>query len=106
MDNVAVVVKEGSAGSRLLGRYDGIPLTERDASYAGMVMPDRITLFRRPLLAVCGDEEELVEQVRITVIHEVRSEEHTSELQSLMRSTYAVFCWKKKTTRTRSERAT
>src|SRR3546814_8411366 len=71
MDNVAVVVKEGSAGSRLLGRYDGIPLTERDASYAGMVMPDRITLFRRPLLAVCGDEEELVEQVRITVIHEV-----------------------------------
>src|SRR3546814_16394271 len=71
MDNVAVVVKEGSAGSRLLGRYNGIPLTERDASYAGMDMPDRITLFRRPLLAVSGDEEELVEPVRITAIQEV-----------------------------------
>jgi predicted Zn-dependent protease with MMP-like domain len=71
MDNVAIVVKEGSAASGLLGRYDGIPLTERDASYAGMVLPDRITLFRRPILAMCADDEEVLEQVRITVIHEV-----------------------------------
>ena len=71
MDNVAIVVKEGSPASGLLGRYDGIPLTERDASYAGMVLPDRITLFRRPILAMCGDDEEVLEQVRITVIHEV-----------------------------------
>jgi len=69
MDNVAVVVREGSPGSRLLGRYDGIPLTERQ-HYDG-VLPDRITIFRRPLLAMCEDEEELVEQIRITVIHEV-----------------------------------
>lgn len=71
MDNVAVVVREGSPGSRLLGRYDGIPLTERGAGYEGMVMPDRITVFRQPLLAMCATEEELVEQVRITVVHEV-----------------------------------
>ncbi len=71
MDNVAVLVKEGSEGSMLLGRYDGVPLTERDAGYAGMVMPDRITIFRRPLLASCGSEEQLVEQIRITVVHEV-----------------------------------
>jgi len=71
MDNVAVVVKEGGPGTRLLGRYDGIPLTERDASYAGMVLPDRITLFRRPILAMCRDDDEVIEQVRITVIHEV-----------------------------------
>ena len=71
MDNVAVVVREGSPGSRLLGRYDGIPLTERDAGYAGMVVPDRITLFRQPILARCADDEEVLEQVRITVIHEV-----------------------------------
>lgn len=71
MDNVAVVVSAGSQRSGLLGRYEGIPLTERDASYAGMVMPDRITVFRRPLLAICAAEDELVEQIRITVIHEV-----------------------------------
>jgi len=71
MDNVAVFVREGSPGSGLLGRYDGIPLTERDRGYEGMVMPDRITIFRRPLLAMCRDEAELVEQIRVTVVHEV-----------------------------------
>ena len=58
MSNVAVVVREGSPGSTLLGRYDGIPLTERDAGYTG-VLPDRITIFRRPLLATCRDEAEV-----------------------------------------------
>lgn len=71
MDNVAVVVREGTEGSSLLGLYDGIPLTERDAGYDGMVVPDRISIFRRPILAMCRDEAEVVEQVRITVIHEV-----------------------------------
>lgn len=71
MDNVAVLVREGSPGSTLLGRYDGIPLTERGAGYEGMVVPDRITIFRRPILAACRDEDEVVEQVRITVVHEV-----------------------------------
>ena len=71
VDNVAVVVREGFDGSSLLGLYDGVPLTERDAGYGGMVMPDRITIFRRPLLAMCADEVEVVEQVRVTVIHEV-----------------------------------
>lgn len=71
MDNVAVFVREGSPGSGLLGRYDGVPLTERGAGYEGMVMPDRITIFRQPLLAMCADEEELVEQIRVTVVHEV-----------------------------------
>lgn len=71
MDNVAVFVKEGSTSSGLLGRYDGIPLTQRDRGYEGMVMPDRISIFRRPILAMCRTEEEVVEQVRITVIHEV-----------------------------------
>ena len=71
MDNVAVVVKDGSPRSGLLGRYDGIPLTERSHGYDGMVLPDRITIFRLPILAVCADETEVVEQVRITVVHEV-----------------------------------
>ena len=71
IDNVAVVVEDGSAHGSLLGRYDGVPLTERDAGYAGMVMPDRITIFRRTICAACDDEAEVVEQVRITVVHEV-----------------------------------
>jgi predicted Zn-dependent protease with MMP-like domain len=72
MDNVAVVVREGSDGSALLGLYDGVPLTQRSRGYGeGMVMPDRITIYRRPILAICADEAEVVEQVRITVIHEV-----------------------------------
>ena len=71
VDNVAVVVREGIEGSSLLGLYDGIPLTERDAGYTGMVMPDRISIFRLPILAMCADEAEVVEQIRVTVIHEV-----------------------------------
>ena len=72
VDNVAVVVREGTEGSSLLGLYDGVPLTKRDAGYgASMVMPDRISIFRLPILAMCADEAEVVEQVRITVVHEV-----------------------------------
>ncbi len=71
MDNVAVFVKDGSLGSRLLGRYEGIPLTKRDRGYEGMVMPDRITIFRLPILARCTTEAEVVRQVQITVVHEV-----------------------------------
>jgi len=72
VDNVAVVVREGSDGSSLLGLYDGVPLTRRDAGYgASTVMPDRISIFRRPILAMCATEQEVVQQVRITVIHEV-----------------------------------
>jgi len=70
-DNLSVVVVDGNERSSLLGLYDGIPLTQRDSAYAGMVMPDRISIFRRPILAMCDDEAEVVEQVRITVIHEV-----------------------------------
>jgi predicted Zn-dependent protease with MMP-like domain len=71
MDNVAIVVRDGSPRSGLLGRYEGIPLTARSRGYDGMVMPDRITIFRLPILAMCADEAEVVDQVRVTVIHEV-----------------------------------
>jgi predicted Zn-dependent protease with MMP-like domain len=73
MDNVAVVVEEGRADGPLLGLYEGIPLTERDAWYGsgGLVMPDRVTIFRLPTCAHCGSEDEVVEQVRVTVVHEI-----------------------------------
>ena len=54
----------------LLGYYDGIPLSERDSWYGG-VLPDRIVIFRDAILDICRDEEDVVEQVRITVWHEV-----------------------------------
>ena len=71
MDNVAVFVEEGSTRSGLLGLYHGIPLTKRDRGYEGMVLPDRITIFRLPILARCRTDEEVVRQVRVTVVHEV-----------------------------------
>lgn len=62
---------EGHAGGyELLGLYEGVPLTERDGWYSG-VLPDRITLFRGPLLRRCASREELVAEVRTTVVHEV-----------------------------------
>ena len=70
MDNVAVFVEEGS-NPNLLGLYTGVPLTRRDNGYAGMVMPDRITIYRGPIVRRCESEDEVVEQVRRTVVHEV-----------------------------------
>ena len=72
MDNVWVTVEDlPEDGSGLLGLYSGVPLTERDSGYAGMVMPDRITLYRIPICAMCRTEAQVVEVVRDTVIHEV-----------------------------------
>ncbi len=70
MDNVWVTVDDVPEEPGLLGLYDGVPLTERDA-YGGMVMPDRITLYRIPICAMCRSEDEVVEVVRDTIIHEV-----------------------------------
>lgn len=70
MTNVAVTVQHDGGRPHVLGLYQGIPLTRRTASYAG-VLPDRITIFRRAICAVCSSESEVVEQVRRTVIHEV-----------------------------------
>src|SRR5664280_1650599 len=54
----------------LLGLYEGVPLTERASSYAG-VLPDRITIYRRPIRAISTDAADIVQQVRITVVHEL-----------------------------------
>ena len=70
MRNVAVTVEHGPGPPGLLGLYQGIPLTSRTTQYAG-VLPDRITIYRRAICAICNTEAEVVEQVRRTVIHEV-----------------------------------
>lgn len=72
LDNVEVLVEErpprGQRG--LLGLYEGVPLTERGLNYFG-VLPDRITLFRSTLLRRARTEDELKEEIRHTVVHEV-----------------------------------
>ena len=68
--NVAVTVDDYGGPPGLLGLYQGIPLTSRTSNYAG-VLPDRITIYRRAICAICRTEDEVVDQVRRTVVHEV-----------------------------------
>ena len=52
-----------------LGLYSGIPLTERGQFYTGL--PDRIQIFRYPILAICDTPDQVIEEIRITVVHEI-----------------------------------
>lgn len=70
MDNVWVTVEDAHPEEDLLGLYDGVPLTQR-AEYGGMAIPDRITIYRLPICDMCETEDEVVETVRETVVHEV-----------------------------------
>jgi predicted Zn-dependent protease with MMP-like domain len=84
MDNVAVFVEDEppSSGPELLGLYEGTPLTERGEWYAG-VLPDRITVYRDPILRYCATDEtgaitppeafreRVRHEVTVTVVHEV-----------------------------------
>ncbi|MCB0997475.1 MAG: metallopeptidase family protein [Acidimicrobiales bacterium] len=71
MDNVAVIVADDPPEPGVLGLYDGLPLTEREHYGEFATLPDRIHVYRVPICAMCSDEAEIVEQVRITVVHEV-----------------------------------
>ena len=71
MDNVVVLVADRHPEDpELLGLYEGIALTERDSSYGG-ALPDTVTIFRDSLLEFCETEDEVVEEVAITVVHEL-----------------------------------
>ncbi|NVN51382.1 hypothetical protein HLY00_1125 [Mycolicibacterium hippocampi] len=71
IDNVVILVApRNDEEPDLLGLYEGIALTERDSSYGGS-LPDTITIYRDALLDVCGSPEEVVEEVAVTVIHEI-----------------------------------
>ena len=82
IDNVVVTVEEWPTrrhidrvhlgpGNTLLGLYEGVPLTVRTSHY-GMVTPDKITIFRGPILQICPPDEDAVrEQIRQTVLHEI-----------------------------------
>jgi predicted Zn-dependent protease with MMP-like domain len=71
MDNVVVLVADRHPEEAdLLGLYDGVALTERDSNYAGS-LPDTITIYRDALLDICDGEDQVVEEVKITVVHEI-----------------------------------
>lgn len=83
MDNVVILVQDEPEPDMLrredydelgrptlLGLHDGVPLTERDTSWS-LVLPDRIFIFKGPLERWCTSREELVEEITVTVIHEI-----------------------------------
>ena len=72
MQNIVLVVEDDAPEDDpdLLGFYEGVPLTERGSWYSGM-LPDRITVYRHPTLAICDTREDVVEEVQITVVHEI-----------------------------------
>ncbi len=73
MDNVVVLVEDDGPDDApdLLGLYEGTPLTERGEFWATGALPDRITVYRNPTLAMCADRDEVVEEVAVTVVHEI-----------------------------------
>ena len=71
IDNVVILIEPRNPDEpHLLGLYHGIALTERDSHYGGS-LPDTITVYRDALLEACTDDTQVVEEVRITVIHEI-----------------------------------
>lgn len=73
MRNVVVLVEDDAPEDApdLLGLYEGTPLTERDGWWDAGSLPDRILIFRNPTLAVCDTVEDVVDEVAITVVHEI-----------------------------------
>jgi predicted Zn-dependent protease with MMP-like domain len=79
LENVDVVVEDSpnrkqlaraGRGMTLLGLYEGVPHTGRTRGY-NMVLPDRITIFQKPIEAICRSEKEVVAQVQRVVQHEI-----------------------------------
>ena len=83
IDNVEIVIEreptveqleaagiDPDSDETLFGLYEGVPLTERGVDY-GLVLPDRITIFQGPLEELCASREEIMHEVRTTVVHEL-----------------------------------
>jgi predicted Zn-dependent protease with MMP-like domain len=71
LDNVVVRIEEADPDDpHLLGLYHGVALTERTHEYS-FQLPDTITIYRRPILALCATEEEAAREVAVTVVHEI-----------------------------------
>lgn len=72
IDNVVILIEPHNPDDpHLLGLYHGIALTDRTDSQYGGALPDTITIYRDAILQMCSDEQEVVDEVAITVIHEI-----------------------------------
>lgn len=78
IQNVAIVVEERyipepgeDPNTVLLGLYQGVPLTERTEWSDAGSLPDKISIYRQPILDICNSREEVVEEVLVTVVHEI-----------------------------------
>ena len=73
LDNVVFFVEDEPPAQDpdLLGVYDGTPLTERGDGWAAGSLPDRITIFRGPLTRMCEDRDDLLDEIAVTVVHEI-----------------------------------
>jgi predicted Zn-dependent protease with MMP-like domain len=78
MNNVAIFIEDDytpqpgeDPDTVLLGLYEGVPLTERDSWWEAGSLPDRITIYRRPILDICTSREDVIEEVTVTVVHEI-----------------------------------
>ncbi|MGH9260796.1 MAG: metallopeptidase family protein [Acidimicrobiales bacterium] len=78
MDNVAIFIEDDyvphpdeDPDTVLLGLYEGVPLTERDSWWDAGSLPDRITIFRQPILDICTSRQEVIDEVVIAVVHEI-----------------------------------
>jgi predicted Zn-dependent protease with MMP-like domain len=72
MNNVVILVEDNPPPEdpHLLGLYEGHALTHRGWDYSG-VLPDRITIYRNPILHICDTDDDVVEEVAVTVVHEI-----------------------------------
>ena len=96
LDNVDIVVEDYPTpeqlekrdldhGFTLLGLYEGVPQTERTSHY-GMVLPDKITIFQKPIEAMCHNADEIYAEIKKTLRHEIAhhfgiSDERLRELE-------------------------
>ena len=71
IENVVVLIEDRNPEDpHMLGLYRGIALTERDSRYGGS-LPDTVTIYRSAILEMCGSADEVVDEVAVTVIHEI-----------------------------------
>lgn len=75
LENIDITIEDlpsfkTSKRSLLLGLYQGVPLDERTHEYAG-ILPDKITLYRKNIEAVCATEDEMIEEIKVTLLHEI-----------------------------------
>jgi predicted Zn-dependent protease with MMP-like domain len=70
LDNVIFVVEDRPESEDILGLYDGVALTDR-GDYGYGELPDRIVVYRQPLLEHCESVDELVEEIHVTLVHEI-----------------------------------